>query len=151
MMHSQPTTETGRPTGSLENQITALENLRTCLEEEHRALQSRDPEMLLAVTERKTACLSEANRIARQQRETGSAQTSVVVDRDTNRRREHLDTLTRTCRELNDANGALIRRQRVRVETTLRILRGDPAQSDLYSPTGQQSQNGPARRTLASI
>ncbi len=151
MTHSQQTTNTDRLTGGLENQITALENLHTCLEDEHRALQSRDPEMLLAVTERKMACLGEANRIARQQRETESAETSIVIDRDIDRRREHLDTLTRTCRELNDANGALIRRQRVRVETTLRILRGDPAQTDVYSPTGQQSQNGPARRILASI
>lgn len=151
MTHSELTTGADRLVEELDSQIVAMENLRSCLEEENRALQSRDPELLLAVTERKTACLGEADRIARLHRSAEPADTSTRNSRNVARRREQLDTLTRTCRDLNNANGALIRRQRVRVETTLRILRGDPGRTDVYGATGQQSQDTPTRRILASI
>jgi flagellar biosynthesis/type III secretory pathway chaperone len=133
----------------LDRQIDAMNSLRVCLEEEHRALQLRDPQQLLAAIERKTDCIVAAERIERQCRGMAGAGT----DRDPRyeKKREELDTLTRTCRELNEANGALIRRQRQRVDATLRILRGAPEESAIYGPSGDDARRGVVKQLLASV
>ncbi len=138
----------------LDRQIAAMETLRACLEEEHRALQARDPEQLLSVAERKTTCLSEAGRISRlcQENEVHEASQPPVTDSGAiGRKRDQLDTLTRTCRDLNSVNGSLIRRQKTRVEKTLQIMRGEPERPSIYGPSGTTAHRNSARRILASI
>jgi flagellar biosynthesis/type III secretory pathway chaperone len=138
----------------LDRQIATMETLRTCLEEEHQALQSRDPEQLLSVTERKTACLSDAGKISRlcQELEANeAAQTPTTSGRAISRQRDQLDTLTRMCRDLNIANGSLIRRQKTRVEKTLQIMRGEPEHADVYGPSGVAASRNSTRRILTSI
>jgi len=138
----------------LDQQIAVMETLRGCLEDEHRALQSRDPEQLLSLAELKTTCLSDAARINRQCNEIeAQVTTSAMINSDpgVNRRREQLDTLTRTCRDLNNINGSLIRRQKTRIEKTLQIMRGEPERSDVYGPSGAAAGRNSARRILASI
>jgi len=138
----------------LDRQVAAMENLRTCLEEEHRALQLRDPEKLLSVAERKAACLNDAGRISRLCQELEAreaAQTPTASSEGVSRRREQLDTLTRLCRDLNNANRALIRRQKTRVEKTLQIMHGEPERSDVYGPSGTTAGRNSAHRLLISI
>jgi flagellar biosynthesis/type III secretory pathway chaperone len=138
----------------LDRQIAVMETLRTCLEEEHRALQSRDPEQLLSVAERKTACLSDAGRISRLCQELEvreAAQTPTTSGGAVSRRREQLDTLTRMCHDLNNVNGSLIRRQKTRVEKTLQIMHGEPEHSNVYGPSGVTAGRNSTRRILASI
>ena len=141
----------------LDRQISAMETLRACLEEEHRALQSRDAEQLLSIAARKNACLSDAGKISRlcQELETREAAqmptASDEADSHHSRRREQLDTLTRTCRDLNNVNGSLIRRQKIRVEKTLQIMRGEPERAEVYGPSGATAGHHAARRILVSI
>ena len=138
----------------LDKQIAAMESLRACLEDEHRVLQSRDPEELLSVAERKSACLGEARRINRLYQEIETRETTGsrnTTGPEVIRRHEKLDTLTRMCRDLNNANGSLIRRQKTRVEKTLHILRGEPERNDVYGPSGATTHRSPSRRVLASI
>jgi flagellar biosynthesis/type III secretory pathway chaperone len=138
----------------LDRQIAAMETLRACLEEEHRALQIRDPEQLLSVTERKTACLNDAGQISQlcQELEARIAeQMPTASSQAVSRRNEQLDTLMRMCRELNNVNGSLIRRQKMRVDKTLQIMRGEPERTDLYGPSGATTGRNSAHRLLASI
>lgn len=140
--------------GELEQQIATLETLRECLEDEHRALQVRDPEQLLSIAGRKAACLTEAGRIHQKRSEprSGNAMRATITSSDTGKKqRERLDTLTRVCRDLNVANGSLISRQKVRIEKTLQIMRGEPERSHLYGPTGTTTNRNSARRLLTSI
>ncbi len=144
--HSENETALAR---GLDQQITAMESLRTCLEEEHKALNSRDPEHLLSIAERKQACLSGAAQINRQCLELES-HTSAVPSQAIDKQRDQLDTLTRVCRDLNNVNGTLIKRQKTRVNKALQIMLGEPEQAHLYDPSGNTRQN-PTRRILASI
>jgi len=154
MQHSAHPTLTDSRSAGLDSQIAAMETLRQCLEDEHRALQVRDPEQLLSIAERKSICLNEAARIDRQHRELeagGATQTPIAADKPCRKQREQLDTLTRVCRDLNVANGSLISRQKTRIEKTLQIMRGEPDRSDVYGPSGATPGRGLARRLLASI
>ncbi|MDH3977205.1 MAG: flagellar protein FlgN [Gammaproteobacteria bacterium] len=134
---------------SLEQQATAMEELRACLEEEYRALQMRDPEQILTITEQKHACISEATRTEQRCRELGVDDCN---ERAIVKKRSNIDTLIRTCRDLNDANGALIRKQKSRVEGTLRILRGEPEETaNTYGPRGTNAAATLSRKFLASV
>ncbi len=146
-IHNEPATSLSDELG---RQIKAMEDLCACLEDEHQALQSRDPEQLLSVTERKTACLGNAGRISRICQEL-EAHTAIVSGDIVSRQRDQLDTLTRLCRDLNNANGSLIRRQKNRVEKTLQIIRGEPERPGIYGPSGNTANQYSARRILASI
>ncbi len=136
----------------LNQQITVMEALRGCLEDEHRALQSRDPEQLLSVTELKTNYLDAAGRINRRCSELEAQTTPAAAnDPEIGRRRDQLDTLTRLCRDLNNVNGSLIRKQKHRVEKTLQIMRGEPDRPGVYGPSGTSPDRSATRRVLASI
>ncbi len=51
---------------------------------------------------------------------------------------QRIRTLSHDCQRLNQINGIIIEKQRRRTETTLAILYGRPAESDLYTATGSQ-------------
>lgn len=133
----------------LTRQIDAMKALRTCLDEEHRALQLRDPEQLIVAIERKNDCIGEAKRIEEACRELDPADS--IRHRAIRKKRDQLDTLARTCRDLNEANGSLIRRQRTRVQATLQILRGNPEQSSVYGPSGETDNAGATRTLRGSV
>lgn len=154
MPHSKNSELTSALADGLDSQIAAMQSLRACLEEEHRVLQTRDPDELLSVADRKSACLGEAGRLNRQYQEIEARQGPTRPDttnRELGPRRDKLDTLTRLCRDLNNANGSLIRRQKNRVEKTLHILRGEPERTDVYGPSGATMNRTSGRRILASI
>ena len=154
---NHPSSIRGEPattlSAGLDQQISCMETLRLCLEDEHRALQSRDPERLLSIAELKATYLSEAGRIHRQCNELEAREVATTSTSSSQhvRRREQLDTLTRMCRDLNTVNGSLIRRQRNRVEKTLQIMRGEPERAQVYGPSGATAEHNSARRILASI
>ena len=142
-----------RPCVALDRQISTMAALRDILEEEHQALQLRDPDTLLSISERKTACLKEAERVQQQLQalELPTAQETANPDNQSlNQQREELDTLTRLCQELNTVNGKLIGRQKTRIETSLRILRGEPESPEVYGPSGTRAGKINSR-LLASI
>lgn len=141
------------PSLDLGRQIATMEALRDILKEEHRALQLRDPETLLSIAERKAACLEEAERAKQQLEELelpAAEKAATAGDPSINLQREELDTLTRLCQELNTVNGKLIGRQKTRIETSLRILRGEPESPDVYGPSGTRADQNRSR-LLASI
>lgn len=154
MPHSNDNELMKKLSDGLDRQITAMEALRTCLEEEHRALQLRDPEQLLSVTQHKAKCLEDSSQTgqllqdleARIARQIPNASSRAISGR-----KEQLDTLMRTCRELNNVNGSLIRRQKTRVDKTLQIMRGEPEHTDVYGPSGATTGRNTAHRLLASI
>jgi len=154
MQHSRADENVIALSDGLDRQIGAMEALRALLEEEYRALQSRDPEQLLAVTRRKTDCIGKAAQIGLKCRELEAREATLTSTDRTGavcRQRERLDTLTRLCRDLNHVNGTLIRRQKIRVEKTLQIMRGEPDQPRLYGPSGNTADGTSTRRILASI
>ena len=136
----------------LDQQISTLESLLTCLEAERQALGSRDVAALEQATARKTSQLSTADQLEKQRR-------ALVPDEGTMRklarepaigpRWQQLMALTLRCRELNDANGMMIRWQHRRVAGTLHLLRGAPT-VDTYGPDGDSSQATKSRTPLAS-
>ena len=138
----------------LDQQTAAMETLRACLEEEHLALQTRDPEQLLTVAERKKTCLANAAQISLRYQELetmAAANSPATSDQALDQRREQLDTLTRLCRDLNNVNGSLINRQWNRVDKTLQIMCGGTERSSVYDPSGNKPRQNSARRILASI
>lgn len=150
MSLSQPTPSAIEIDAAIDRQIDAMNELRDCLEAEHRALQIRDAEVLVSASEQKDASLIKAAKLGKTLASLLDAETDDISPA-SRAGREQLDTLTRTCRDLNDANGSLIRRQKMRVETTLHILRGTQEQPAGYDPSGKTTRTGSSRILLGSV
>jgi len=147
------TTTAEQITRVLERQLDALSRVLECLGEERDALLSRDLNQLAQVTERKNGSLAAVDSLEQQRRELApslSVMETLAKSPDVARRWEQLLDLTRKCREQNESNGRLIRRQRRRVESTLGLLRGEPASPKLYGPDGEQREKGRPRPPIAS-
>ncbi len=134
---------------ALNDQISAMQRLLNCLEDEYQALQTRDVKGLESITEQKNACLVTA--AARTKQLDLGSHRNVNGSAEIRAQREELDTLTKTCRDLNDANGALIRRQKMRIDSTLNILRGTENQASSYGPSGESTQANPSRTLLGLV
>jgi len=137
----------------LDQQLDALRRVLELLGDEHEALLGRDAASLELVTSSKTDALARADELERQRRTLAPKLTDMerfAQDRDVGVRWERLLDLTRQCRERNDGNGRLIRRQQARVESALGILRGDSRKGDseVYGPDGGQRRG--SRSPLAS-
>ena len=148
-MNNEPQSASQSLIAGLDRQIDALEQLRACLEEENLALQARDPEQILSIAERKAAVITQASRFTQERSAPATPATSAEIQS----RHERLEVLARTCKDLNDINGAMIRRQKDRTEATLRIFRGDSTEpaGGVYGPGGETGRSTKTRRTLASI
>lgn len=138
----------------LDRQLEALSRVLELLGDEHDALLERDAAGLELVTASKADALARADELERHRRElapTLAEMERFAQDPAIAGRWERLLDLTRQCRERNDANGRLIRRQQARVENALGLLRGDAAKGepDLYGPDGEQRRS--SRSPLASV
>jgi flagella synthesis protein FlgN len=138
----------------LDRQLEALGRVLEMLGDEHEALLGRDAAALELVTGSKADALARADDLERRRRElapTLSDMERFAQDPGIGGRWERLLELTRQCRDRNDANGRLIRRQQARVESALGLLRGDSTSGDrdLYGPDGEQ-RRGNGRAPLAS-
>jgi len=138
----------------LDQQIAAMEAVLSCLTIERDALQSRDIDQLVNITEQKNAALSAANRIDQQRRNlTGPAENDGQdgIDSETAQRRQKLGGIVEACRELNDANGLMIRWQSRRVDNTLRLLRGDFGEEAVYGSKGEPGRRNINQTLLTSV
>jgi len=149
---------TGKPSRAqlltlLDQQIAAMESVLSCLKTERDALENRNIDQLLDITEQKNASLVAANQIDQQRRAlTGPGRNAGQDGHDSeilNRERK-LGSLVETCREQNNANGLMIRWQSRRVDNTLRLLRGDRGDSVVYSPNGEPGQRANSQTLLTS-
>lgn len=113
----------------------ALGRVLGALELERASLTARDAEGLSRACEAKTEALAEAARLA-----------AAGLAGETDELRE----LARRCRDLNEANGILIRGQRRQVDGALRILLGAGAGTELYGRDGSSRRLAPPRGPLAS-
>jgi flagellar biosynthesis/type III secretory pathway chaperone len=126
----------------IEREIAALGAVEAALRDERQALEARDATALLAATDRKAAALAAAAELT-------AGRQSLATDAAGTPRFAALRALARRCRELNDANGALIRAQRQRVEGLLALLTGGattvPAtyQADGTRATTRRGPRGP--------
>lgn len=129
----------------IEREIAALGAVEAALRDERQALEARDAAALLAATDRKAAALAAAAELTAGR---GPLAGTTAAAAGTPRY-PALRALARRCRELNDANGALIRAQRQRVEGLLAVLTGGTAgapatyQADGTRAAARRSPRGP--------
>lgn len=140
----------------LDRQGKALGRVLECLDAEQSALLSRDLDALTRCTEQKGEALAASDALEKERRALApslEAMESLAQDARVKRSWEQLLELTRHCRERNESNGRLIRRQQRRVNSTLDLLRGnEPSRSggSLYGPDGEQ-RRGKGRAPIASV
>lgn len=138
----------------LDQQIAAMDAVLSCLTIERDALQSRDIDQLVDITEQKNAALTAANSIDQQRRNILSPAENDGqdgTDSEMVQRRQKLGSLAEACRELNDANGLMIRWQSRRVDNTLRLLRGDRGEEVVYGPKGEPGRRNINQTLLTSV
>jgi len=137
----------------LDRQIKAMEDVFSCLQAEREALESRDVDELMAIAERKNSTLLAADQVDQQRRGlTGSSQIAGQESQDPEirERNRKIRQLAESCREINDANGSMIRWQSRRVDNTLRLLRGGRGEAVVYGPKGMPGQKTNAQTLLTS-
>ena len=144
----------------IDDQIVALEDVRTALAAERSALDARDADALDRAVSAKEASVVRAGELERQRQAVlhalgfaarpGAMGRAWRPDGHLDQRWQQLLRLTRECQALNEGNGALIGGQRRRVEATLRLVRGGPATSAEYGAAGRPRAAGSAR-PLGSI
>lgn len=135
----------------LERQIESMEVVLSCLKTESEALEKRDIDQLLEITNQKNASLVAANKIDEQRRTLADnamndADNAVILER-----KRKLSSLVTACREQNDANGSMIRLQSRRVDNALRLLRGDSDKAAVYGPKGEPAQRSNSQTILTSV
>ncbi len=130
----------------LDQQLAALESVLNVLAREQTALEARDVAALESLTAEKQEHLAAAAGLEQQRRELApspAAMETLAESPAIAERWARLLELTRACRDHNEANGRIIRRQQRRVESTLTLMRGQGEQTDVYGPDGAD----PAVRT----
>ncbi len=143
----------------LENSIEEARGLRDTLAAERTALEERDPDALERILGAKTAHVETLAALdtERQQlfaaagietrRGEGSAIQSATQHAGIDRRWQQLVELADECAQLNQANGFVIRARQSRVDTRLKIIRGEPIAPVTYGHAGDRIGNG--HRSLA--
>ena len=141
----------------LQNELETLQTLDGALEEEHAALTGNDAGKLEAVTKRKSEAVAEHRarqheRLQWMQR-LGLPSDLILVDLVARLNgsnalyllQSELAELADRCQENNRRNGGLITRLRERTQNALSALRGESANSDVYSPLGAKQHRNDAR------
>jgi flagellar biosynthesis/type III secretory pathway chaperone len=128
----------------LDQELAAVTDVLEALEAESRALVERDAAALASAVERKTAALGRAAGIEEQRRKAGP-EPGPEEGGGVTGRLQRLKDLARRCRDLNDHNGALIRAQRQRVETSLQLLQGGVPAGGLKGSVETYGPDGSAR------
>jgi flagella synthesis protein FlgN len=137
----------------LDQQVAALEAVLDVLTREQTALQLRDAAVLESLTAQKQERLATAAALELRRRElapTPAAMDHLAESPGIAARWAQLLDLTRACRDHNEANGRIIRRQQRRVESALTLLRGRGDQPKLYGPDGESRGKGPSRQPITS-
>lgn len=137
----------------LERQVVALGQVLESLQQEREALGRRDAAGLERASRRKQAVLQVADRLERRRLELApdlASMEALATTPDIATRWEQLLDLTRSCREQNEVNGRMIRRQQRRVEATLQLMRGRSDAPAVYGPDGERRSGGKPGRPLAS-
>lgn len=143
-----------RLTELLDQQLAALEAVLNVLAREQTALEARDVAALERLTAEKQERLASAAGLEQQRRELApspSAMETLAESPAIAERWARLLDLTRACRDHNEANGRIIRRQQRRVESTLTLLRGQGEAANVYGPDGSDSTSRPSRQPITSV
>jgi len=137
----------------IDRQIEAMGTLHACLQAERRALDTRNAEELSEAAAGKSERLTVIGTLEQQRvRLVPDAQAMASLcgsEPELAGRWRELLELTASCRDLNEANGTLIRWQRRRVEGTLGLLRGASGPA-IYGPDGGNQTGARVRTPLAS-
>ncbi len=139
----------------LENSIEEARGLRDTLAAERTALEERDPDALERILGAKTAHVETLAALdtERQQLfaaagiETRRGEGSATQHAGIGQRWQQLVDLADECAQLNQANGFVIRARQSRVDTRLKIIRGEPIAPVTYGHAGDRIGNG--HRSLA--
>ena len=127
---------------TLDRQIAGLEAVRTALESERLALESRDTQALEQATSAKIAGLEIVETMDRRRRELSESVDEATLSASGStpellQRVSRVEQLARDCDQANKLNGALINVQQKLVSRTLQVLRrGDAAGPSTYSSDG---------------
>lgn len=113
-----------------------FDSLEAALLEEQQALLDRDPEVLLAVAERKRSLLLELQQIASSLTELPQAAPAL---------RQRLEATFERCRQLNQVNGGVVAASRGATEKALALLRGQDVPLSLYDSHGDTRAAGGSR------
>ena len=143
-----------RLTELLDRQLGALEAVLDVLAREQAALEARDVAGLERLTAEKQERLANAAGLEQQRRELApspSAMDTLAESADIAERWTRLLDLTRACRDHNEANGRIIRRQQRRVESTLTLLRGQGEPTNVYGPDGSDAATRTSRQPITSV
>lgn len=107
--------------------VEIFAELEVVLQAEQQALLDRDPEVLLAVAERKRSLLVDLERSASGLAELPAAEPEL---------RARIEASFERCRQLNQINGGVVAASRGATERALALLRGDHAGPPLYDSLG---------------
>lgn len=155
-------TDPGAFVASLDRSISDMRRLAELMQDELRAIESRDPDGLQQVVAAKRELVARLEAETAQQRHwikaAGFSFTPEGIERFI-RTQDQADQLgsrwstlldqTRRCDRLNRDNARLIERDRRRVATTLRLLKGEDASATTYDPRGRTATGGQRGRTIS--
>ncbi len=150
---------------TIRRQLTAFSELSLVLEEEHRALVSRDPSALSQIAGKRTSLLSQIENFdktmaallqaLRAPASRAGIESLLETLAPTNRTRATRDfaalrEIAEKCRDQNEVNGRIIAQSQRTTQQLLRILRGNIASNpDTYSSSGNVDPASPPS-TLAT-
>lgn len=137
----------------LDRQAAALEKLLDCLAREREALQLRDAAALELASREKEQAVGRVSELETKRLALAPdlpAMERLAARAQVGARWERFLELTRRCREQNEANGRMIRRQQGRVSAALRLLRGEAGAGQVYGPDGATGSHRP-RPPIASV
>lgn len=116
----------------LRAQLEALGRIEAILSNERAALESRDPDELLAAADAKSAALTRLGDLENQRKSISEDMHPDQV--------EKLRQLTARCRDLNQQNAALLNSQQQHVDRLLSLLRGTAdSRTESYDASGRTS------------
>jgi flagella synthesis protein FlgN len=137
----------------IDRQIEAMRTLHACLQAERQALETRNAEELSQAAAGKSEQLAVIGTLEQQRvrlvPDAAAMELVCASEPELGGRWQQLLELTASCRDLNEANGTLIRWQRRRVEGTLGLLRGASGPA-IYGPDGGNQTGARVRTPLAS-
>lgn len=133
----------------LNQEVEALRAVLATLQTERTALEERSPDALLAASNAKAEAVARAARLEQERRDHFEANPGTQPT-PVNNLLDELKRLAADCRQLNEANGLLIRGQRRRVEGSLNMLRGGGPAPDTYGRDGETRPVRGPKTPLAS-
>ena len=155
MTAPHPNHTPARVVAVLDESIEEARGLRDALAAERTALEERDPDALERVLSTKSAHVDKLTALDTERQRLFAATgiepladgAPAIKDTSIDTRWQQLVDLADECRTLNQANGFVIRARQSRVDTRLKIIRGEPIAPLTYGQAGDRTGNG--HRSLA--